>query len=147
MRRTEADLAEMAALVDEARAALDAHDDARTAAANAAFHTAILRTCGNPLLQSMMAPLESRVRWLFHLTKRRDTREQCEEHAEMLAAIAAQDLELASDLAFRHVASGREPTLALAATWASDPVDPIELTRSRNRSQRDAGAGRATRTA
>ncbi|WP_251152305.1 GntR family transcriptional regulator [Cellulosimicrobium sp. Marseille-Q4280] len=136
LRRSAADLATMAAAVDAARVALAAHDDAATAAANAGFHAAVVQACGNPLLRSMLAPLDARVRWLFHLTKQRDTREQCEEHAAMLAAIEARDGDAVADLALRHVASGREPSLALAETWASAPIDPVEATRTRNRGPR-----------
>ncbi|WP_079576368.1 GntR family transcriptional regulator [Krasilnikoviella flava] len=136
LRRTTADLEAMATAVQAARHALDAHDDAATAAANAGFHAAVVQACGNALLRSMLAPLDARVRWLFHLTKQRDTREQCEEHAAMLAAIEARDAETVGALAQRHVASGREPSLALAETWASSPIDPVEATRSRNRSRR-----------
>ncbi|WP_454041460.1 GntR family transcriptional regulator [Cellulosimicrobium sp. Marseille-Q8652] len=136
LRRSDADLATMAAAVDAARTALAAHDDAATAAANAGFHAAVVQACGNPLLRSMLAPLDARVRWLFHLTKQRDTHEQCEEHATMLAAIEARDGDAVADLALRHVASGREPSLALAETWASAPVDPVEATRTRKRGPR-----------
>ncbi|WP_265520445.1 GntR family transcriptional regulator [Oerskovia flava] len=136
LRRTDADVAEMRELVTEARTALDAGDEARTAAANAAFHEAIVRTCGNPLLQSMIAPLGARVRWLFHLTKQRDTRAQCEEHAEMLDAIEAGDADLTTRLARQHVTSGLEPTLELSNAWTSGAVDPVALTRTRNRRRR-----------
>ncbi|MFI2104673.1 GntR family transcriptional regulator [Isoptericola sp. NPDC019693] len=136
LRRTPADLAAMRAAVQAARQALDAHDDAATAAANAGFHAAVVQACGNTLLRSMLAPLDARVRWLFHLTKQRDTREQCAEHAAMLAAIEARDAETVAALARQHVTSGREPSLALAETWASSPVDPVVATRSRNRGRR-----------
>ncbi|MEG3616036.1 GntR family transcriptional regulator [Isoptericola haloaureus] len=133
LRRSAADLAAMSAAVDAARDALARRDDAATAAANAGFHAVVVQACGNPLLQSMLAPLDARVRWLFHLTKRRDTHEQCEEHAAMLAAIEARDADAVADLAHRHVTSGREPSLALAETWASAPIDPVAVTRTRNR--------------
>ncbi|PRZ09636.1 GntR family transcriptional regulator [Isoptericola sp. CG 20/1183] len=133
LRRSAADLAAMSAAVDAARDALARRDDAATAAANAGFHAVVVQACGNPLLQSMLAPLDARVRWLFHLTKRRDTREQCEEHAAMLAAIEARDADGVGALAHAHVASGREPSLALAETWASSPIDPVAVTRTRNR--------------
>lgn len=135
LKRSSADLAAMGAAVDAARAALARHDDAATAAANAGFHAVVVQACGNPLLRSMLAPLDARVRWLFHLTKQRDTHEQCEEHAAMLAAIEARDADAVAALALVHVTSGREPSLALADTWASAPIDPVEATRSRNRAR------------
>jgi len=138
LKRSDADLERMAAAVDAARDALARRDDAATAAANAGFHAAVVQACGNPLLRSMLAPLDARVRWLFHLTKQRDTREQCEEHAAMLAAIRAQDADAVAELAHRHVTSGREPSLALADSWASSPIDPVEATRTRNRGRQTA---------
>nr|WP_172153463.1 GntR family transcriptional regulator [Isoptericola chiayiensis] len=135
LRRSTADLAAMSAAVEAARDALARRDDAATAAANAGFHAVVVQACGNPLLQSMLAPLDARVRWLFHLTKRRDTHEQCEEHAAMLTAIEARDADAVAGLAHAHVTSGREPSLALAETWASAPIDPVALTRTRNRAR------------
>jgi len=135
LRRSPADLAAMSAAVEAARDALARRDDAATAAANAGFHAVVVQACGNPLLQSMLAPLDARVRWLFHLTKRRDTHEQCEEHAAMLTAIEARDADAVAELAHAHVTSGREPSLALAETWASAPIDPVALTRTRNRAR------------
>ncbi|KHL17269.1 UNVERIFIED_CONTAM: GntR family transcriptional regulator [Mumia flava] len=132
-RRSDSDLARMRTLLVEAQVALDAGDDAATAAANAGFHRAVLDACGNPLLQSMMGPLQARVQWLFHLTKRRDTREQREEHAGILDAIDARDGERAAQLYLAHIAEGLEPTLAMSGSWASEAFDPVEVTRSRNR--------------
>lgn len=133
-RRTPTDLRRMRELVVEAAIALDARDDAATAAANAAFHRAVVDACRNPLLISMMGPLQARVQWLFHLTKLRDTREQREEHVELLDAIEDQDAETAGRLYRDHILAGLEPTLAMADSWASDPIDPVAVTRTRNRS-------------
>lgn len=130
-RRTEADLRLMRELVEAADRALAAGDDAATAAANAGFHRAVFAACGNTLLQQMMAPLDSRVQWLFHLTKHRDTREQRQEHVRLLELIEARDSDGAAELYRAHIVAGLEPTLAIAETWES--FDPVDVTRSRAR--------------
>jgi DNA-binding GntR family transcriptional regulator len=126
-----------------ARQAIQAGDDAAAAAANADFHQTIIDMSGNPLLQAMMQPLAARVNWLFHLTHERNIAEQCADHEQLYIAIAAGDAEQAGRLAFDHVRSGREPSLALAATWAVPDHDPIEITRTR---QRTRPATRTSRT-
>jgi DNA-binding GntR family transcriptional regulator len=130
-RRTDADLRLMRELLDDAARALAAGDDAATAAANAGFHRAVLGACGNPLLQQMMAPLNSRVQWLFHLTKHRDTREQREEHVRLYELLRARDSEGAAELYRAHIAAGLEPTLAIAEAW--ECFDPVDVTRTRSR--------------
>lgn len=130
-RRTDADLRRMRDLLDDAEHALKAGDESATAAANAGFHRAVVAACGNPLLQQMMAPLDSRVQWLFHLTKHRDTREQREEHVRLLALIEAGDGDGAAALYRAHIAAGLEPTLAVADTW--ERFDPVDVTRTRTR--------------
>ncbi|MFL1381142.1 MULTISPECIES: GntR family transcriptional regulator [unclassified Nocardiopsis] len=130
-RRGEDDLRLMRGLLDEAARALEAGDDAATAAANAGFHRAVLGACGNPLLQEMMAPLDSRVQWLFHLTRHRDTREQREEHVRLLDLIERRDGDGAAALYRAHIAAGLDPTLAVAETW--ERFDPVDVTRTRTR--------------
>lgn len=130
-RRTEADLRLMRELVDEADRALESGDATATATANAGFHRAVLAACGNPLLQRMMDPLNSRVQWLFHLTKHRDTRERSQEHVRLLELIEARDSDGAAELYRAHIAAGLEPTLAIAETW--ERFDPVDVTRSRPR--------------
>ncbi len=133
-RRTDSDLRLMRGLLEEAERALDAGDEAATAAANAGFHRAVLAACGNPLLQQMMAPLDSRVQWLFHLTKHRDTREQRQEHVRLLELIEAGDGAGAAELYRAHIAAGLEPTLAVAETW--ERFDPVDVTRTRTRNRK-----------
>lgn len=130
-RRTEADLRLLGELVDAAERALESGDAAATAAANAGFHRAVVAACGNPLLKRMMAPLDSRVQWLFHLTKHRDTREQRQEHVRLLELIEAGDSDGAAELYRSHIVAGLEPTLAIAETW--ERFDPVDVTRSRAR--------------
>lgn len=99
---------------------------AEIAAANAAFHEAIVRLSGSRLLNSMMAPISARVRWLFRLTSDRDPGILCTEHRELHEAICAGDTELAASLAFVHVERGRRPSLESLAGVLPAGVDPAE---------------------
>ncbi|SNS49686.1 GntR family transcriptional regulator [Rhodococcoides kyotonense] len=126
-------LAALAAQLDAARAATAADDKPAIAAANAKFHSMIVEMSANPLLESLLRPLEARVQWLFHLTKDRDPGQQCLEHEHLYAAIADRDPERAAASAFSHVHSGRDMSLKLAATWSDDGIDPIAATKGRRR--------------
>lgn len=126
-------LERLAAQLDVARTATRDRDEAAIAAANARFHVIIVDLAANPLLESLLRPLEARVQWLFHLTRDRDATVQCHEHEDLLAAIAAHDPDRAAASAFHHVHSGREHSLAMAAQWSPTDIDPIELTKSRRR--------------
>nr|WP_296763638.1 GntR family transcriptional regulator [Rhodococcus sp. (in: high G+C Gram-positive bacteria)] len=136
-RADAASLTALSAQLDAARAATAADDKPAIAAANAKFHSMIVEMSANPLLESLLRPLEARVQWLFHLTKDRDPGQQCLEHEHLYAAIANRDPERAAASAFSHVHSGREMSLRLAATWADGSIDPVAATKGRRR-------GRAT---
>lgn len=130
-RVTEVGLARLREQMDLARAAIVRGDDPEIAAANSGFHRILVEVAANPLLSVMMGPLDARVQWLFHLTRRRDLVLQCEEHQDIYDAVATGDPELAARLMFDHVTSGREESIALAADWSV--IDPIAATRSRRR--------------
>lgn len=103
---------------------------AEIAAANAAFHQAIVALSANRLLDTMMAPINARVRWLFRLTSDRDPGMLCTEHRELHDAICHGDTELAASLAFVHVERGRRPSLeSLAGVLPSGYDDPAETSR------------------
>ncbi|WP_307796877.1 FCD domain-containing protein [Williamsia soli] len=130
-----AGLARLSDQLEAARAATARQDRPAIALANARFHQMIVDLAANPLLEPMLRPLEARTQWLFHLTKDRDPGQQCQEHEEILAAIAAGDSTRAAESAFHHVHSGREASLAMAAEWSSGTIDPVEATKSRRRSR------------
>lgn len=127
--------------LDAARAGIASGDDHAVVDANARFHDIVVDLSGNPLLASLMQPLAARVRWLFHLCQAAGiTVQMCEEHEEILDAITAGDADRAGDLSFRHVHATRESTLAMAGRWTTDELDPLEVTRTR---QREPRAGRS----
>ncbi|WP_197037969.1 MULTISPECIES: GntR family transcriptional regulator [Actinomycetes] len=134
-RADEEGLARLSEQLEAARTATLKRDRPAIAAANAKFHQMIVDLSANPLLESLLRPLEARTQWLFHLTKDRDPGRQCHEHEEILAAIAAHDADRAAESAFHHVHSGREASLAMAAEWSGGSIDPVEATKGRRRAR------------
>lgn len=119
--------------LDQSRAAIAAGDTQGIAAANAAFHAEVVALAGNPLLSSIMGPLASRVEWLFRLTASRDPHVQCAEHEAIFNLIASGNASAAAASAFAHISSGRSESVALAAEWSHESVDPEKVARSRRR--------------
>nr|WP_237499995.1 GntR family transcriptional regulator [Streptomyces sp. SID8379] len=132
-RSDAAGLARLKARLDAARSATDSGDRAAIATANAGFHTDIVELAANPLLTTMMRPLEARTLWLFRLTAQRDPARQCVEHVELYEAIAAGAADRAAALAHDHVADGRAESLALAAAWSRPEIDPQAVAARRRR--------------
>jgi DNA-binding GntR family transcriptional regulator len=119
--------------LEQSRAAIASGDTQGIAAANAAFHAEVVALAGNPLLSSIMGPLASRVEWLFRLTASRDPHVQCAEHEAIFNLIASGNASAAAASAFAHIASGRSESVALAAEWSHESVDPEKVARSRRK--------------
>ena len=111
----DADRAVLRQRLDQARTAADRGDVSVVARLNLAFHADLVRIADNDLLTTMVAPLQSRMRWLFRLltTGTGDPGVMCREHSTIYDAIAAGDRDRAERLAREHVANTREPTLRL----------------------------------
>lgn len=109
----------------------------RLAVANSMFHGEIVRLAANPLLISMMGPIEVRMQRLFHLTAERDPIQQCSEHEELYEIIASGDSRAAAICALKHVTDWRAPCLAMAETWALPDIDPDQIARSRRRKSKN----------
>ena len=121
--------------LESARTATGSGDKAEIAAANARFHAEIVTLSDNALLETMMRPLNARMEWLFRLTANRDPHQQCAEHTELHEAIVAADPVRTAEFALRHVVSGRDIALRLAAGWAVTETDPVKITHARRRRQ------------
>ena len=128
-------LARLTRCLESARSATEWGDKAEIAAANARFHAEIVTLSDNALLETMMRPLNARMEWLFRLTADRDPHQQCAEHTELYEAIAAADPARTAEFALRHVVSGRDIALRLAAGWAVTETDPVKITHARRRRQ------------
>lgn len=106
------DATDIEAALERSHEALRGGDSLRIAEASAAFHEAIVLTTDNDLMVSLMRAVAGRVVWLFHLTSGRDPNVACEEHHELLDAIASGNPRLAEAVAWAHIDRGRTPSLA-----------------------------------
>jgi DNA-binding GntR family transcriptional regulator len=112
---------ESAALAEQI---LDAGDDPSADRDRVHMHLEIARISSNPLLEQLLSTLRRRTDWYsppFDLIRRR---ESWRRHVEIVDAIAAHDVELASDLMGQHIDASRDQFTAsirgsVGATTAS----------------------------
>jgi DNA-binding GntR family transcriptional regulator len=102
-------LAQLCAVVDDGRRAVDAGDHAQCGTANTAFHETLLQLSGNDSLRSVLEPVTGRLRWLFRQTT--DHERVQREHEQLYAALALRDSELAAAVALAHVRASRHMVL------------------------------------
>lgn len=96
--------------LERSRAATASDDEAEIAAANAAFHQAVLELSGNRMLQTLIRPTVARLQWLFRLTSFR-SHSQFDEHEQLFEAISEGNEALAASIAYVHTARGRAPSI------------------------------------
>ncbi|WP_328375447.1 GntR family transcriptional regulator [Streptomyces sp. NBC_01020] len=109
---TPAQLRTMESLLTRGRTAADAGRLRQAVTCNADFHQQIVEASGNPLLQELMAPLDARLRRLFHLTSDLDDGDpMCGEHERLYEAIRDHDAPRSEEVARRHVAGTRDSAL------------------------------------
>ncbi|WP_433509326.1 GntR family transcriptional regulator [Nonomuraea sp. CA-143628] len=87
-------------------------DHLEIAKASTQFHIEVVELTQNRLLRSLMRTISHEMIWLFYLTSQRDARKACDEHHDMLDAIASGKEELARTVTYTHIERGREPSLA-----------------------------------
>jgi len=98
-------------LLGQARAAVEAADEAQIARANAAFHEQVTILADNRVLAGIMQPLGSRMRWLF--AQSNNPGHTVEEHEELFDAIVSRNAGAAAACAAEHVRTNREQVLAM----------------------------------
>jgi len=104
-RASEAELASLKQIADDADAARQRGDAELLADLNQAFHDAIPALTHNRILASTLEPLEGRLHWL--LRQNRSPDRLMDEHRELVEAITARDAIKAEEIARRHVATSR----------------------------------------
>ncbi|MFF2487519.1 GntR family transcriptional regulator [Microbacterium sp. NPDC058062] len=104
-RATDAEIEALAAIADDADAALARGDLGAIAELNQAFHDALPRMAHNRILASTLEPLEGRLHWV--LRQNRSPEILLREHRELVEALAKRDVEAAADVALRHVDTSR----------------------------------------
>lgn len=124
--RTAADLTLIAARQQEFEAAVHLGDHLQMSEANKQFHMAIATAGRNPYLAAFYDRLLNQGRRLLHLhfdylERTRDGHLLTAEHAQMLDAIAARDLDRADELAHAHTRQFRDNFLRfLTETYSQD---------------------------
>ena len=124
-RATPEQARELQEVLDQGREMLAHGDDPSKADGRVHLHAMIARIADNPLLEKMLANIRRRADWYsppFDPVMRRQSWEQ---HTEIVAAIAAHDVECATDLMRQHIdgsrdhlyasLSGEEPTTQTVA--------------------------------
>jgi DNA-binding GntR family transcriptional regulator len=112
---TDADLAELDALIAEMRRAADAGDPHAEAIADAAFHGRIVELSGNTTLGRVWRTLEPYSRTYITIgAPGADRRQIAEHHAPVLAALRARDPELVTAVLHDHF---DQAAAGLARRW------------------------------
>lgn len=82
--------------------ALAANDSDGLVSANANLHEAITALAGNKVLAEHIGLVERKWRWYYLPIARPRGQDAWSEHAELITAIAAKDIERAKDIMYRH---------------------------------------------
>lgn len=109
-----ADIEGLRDVVDSARSAADADDQRAVIEANRRFHGTIAGLARNGLLLQVLSQLDRRVQWLFGSVAQLRVTHSLLEHASILDALEARDVEAATAAARGHVEATRR---ALHEHW------------------------------
>lgn len=118
-KSTPEDIAALRALLERGIAAVEAGDEAGTAAANSDFHDRVTTIADNRVLDEMLGLMKKRLRWYFAPVARIRGRASWDEHEALLEAIADHDPDRAGAIMAQHCA-------ATAALYRSAPKHEVE---------------------
>ena len=112
-RATDEQISELRTFVSAMDDAISADDRARYVKQNFAFHEFILRSAGNPVLVNQYLAIVTQLRLYRtrNLMSVESMRLSNKEHHEMVAAIAAHDLDRAQESHLNHVAAAKQRLL------------------------------------
>ncbi|WBQ02110.1 GntR family transcriptional regulator [Kribbella sp. CA-293567] len=122
-RASEADVARLRQLLEDASAATEAGDFDLVAELNSALHLAVIEISGNRWLGSLSAAMYHHVHWVFRLGAAERAPHSWKEHIRVVDAIAAGDPAAATEAARDHVVAAA--TAALVAPSAADAQRPV----------------------
>ncbi|WP_037368181.1 GntR family transcriptional regulator [Amycolatopsis orientalis] len=105
---TEEDIKRLWELQDVGMKALAADDSERLVAANADLHAYITELTGNAVLSELIGLVDRRVRWYYTPIARPRGRDAWQEHAALIEAIAAHDVEKAEKIMAQHTERTRQ---------------------------------------
>ncbi|WP_406632092.1 GntR family transcriptional regulator [Amycolatopsis sp. WGS_07] len=105
---TEKDVKRLWELQDVGMKALAADDSERLVAANSDLHSYITELTGNAVLSEMIGLVDRRVRWYYTPIARPRGRDAWQEHASLIEAIAAHNVEKAEKIMAQHTERTRQ---------------------------------------
>jgi DNA-binding GntR family transcriptional regulator len=101
-RSTPDDVANLRAVVSDARKAMKNGDEKALYEASARFHGYVYRLAGNSVLSGLGEEVDKRIRWFFRPVMRRRAPEAWDEHESIIGAIAAGDKKRSVKLMREH---------------------------------------------
>lgn len=102
-RRDDAAIAKLTGILEDGTAAAEQEDMEACQQLNRTFHATLASITGNAFLMELMNSLRDRTALVFALSNTRRTKENWSDHAQILRAIIAGNVELAGLLATQHV--------------------------------------------
>jgi DNA-binding GntR family transcriptional regulator len=102
-RATDAELADVRALLDEARLATEGDDLNRVAELNSALHNKVFALAGNRWLVQFSIAMYRHVHWVFRLGAADRAAHSWKEHVRLVEALEAHDADAAELAAAEHV--------------------------------------------
>ncbi|GAB3382792.1 GntR family transcriptional regulator [Amycolatopsis echigonensis] len=105
---TDEDIKRLWELQDVGMKALAADDSERLVAANADLHAYITELTGNAVLSELIGLVDRRVRWYYTPIARPRGRDAWQEHAALIEAIAAHNVEKAEKIMAQHTERTRQ---------------------------------------
>lgn len=110
-RATAEDIADLRALLDQARTATDVDDLSAVAELNSALHLRVIAISGNRWLSSIAASLYLHVHWVFRVRAAERAPHSWQEHIRLVDAIELGDPDAAETAAAAHVAAAAAAAL------------------------------------
>ncbi|CAN5340339.1 GntR family transcriptional regulator RoxY [soil metagenome] len=107
-RATPEDVNRLWELQQDGLNALAANDSDALVAANATLHEAVTTLAGNKVLAEHISLVERKWRWYYLPIAQPRGQDAWSEHAELLTAIAAKDVQRATDIMRRHTERTRQ---------------------------------------
>jgi DNA-binding GntR family transcriptional regulator len=123
VRRTEVELAEMQAIVEEGLRASDSGALTELPALNTRFHGLLSATARNAMLAETIARLRHLIEWIYSQRIAMRAPQSWDEHRKIVDAIAGGDPAAAERVARAHIANARDAYVDLGP-FASATVHP-----------------------
>ncbi len=111
-RRSAEDVERLSAVISTARAAVAEGRLLELPALNTEFHGALATAAGNELLRGTLARLSDIIRWIYATRISHRSTRSWDEHAAIVDAVAAGDVEAASRCGEEHIAAAAAAYLA-----------------------------------